>query len=122
MPQKEYVSWQDLEDFANKLIEHYKDFNLTGVYGPARGGLILAVIISNRMGIPMLAAPCKDCLIVDDICDTGESLVHYFKNSSSFDKPLYHIATMYYKENDLGVEPEYWGFSKEDKWIVFPWE
>ena len=70
----------------------------------------------------MLSAPCQNCLIVDDICDTGESLLHYMKNSSSFDKPFWYIATMYYKDNELGVKPDFYMHNKEDKWIVFPWE
>ena len=122
MPEKVYVTWDDVEQFVNELVDIYKDNNLPGVLGPARGGLILAVMLSHRLHIPMLNAPCKGCLIVDDICDTGESLIHYYKNSSALDKPLYHIVTMYYKENTLGVIPELSKFNKEDKWIVFPWE
>lgn len=122
MIRKEFVTWEMVESFIDQLIDFHKDSNLTGVFGLPRGGLIFAVMISERLNIPMLMAPCEGCLIVDDICDTGESLLHYMKNSSSLDKPLFHTATMYYKENDLGIKPEMYLYNKEDKWVVFPWE
>ena len=70
--EKEYVSWEDVEEFIQFLANNsnnFKEFN--GVYGPARGGLIYAVIISNRYDIPFLGAPQKGCLCIDDICDSG---------------------------------------------------
>ena len=116
---KEYVSWNRVEEYVEYVCENYKNTGLTGVYGLPRGGLVFAVMISHKLNIPLLMAPIKDCLIVDDICDSGESLLHYQQNSSAFNKPLYHITTMYYKEI---VTPElYWG-KKDSKWIVFPWE
>jgi hypoxanthine phosphoribosyltransferase len=122
MIKKELVSWKMVEEFIDYIVENYNNANLTGVYGLPRGGLIFAVMLSHRLNIPMLVAPIKGCLIVDDICDTGESLLHYVKNSSAKDKPEYHIVTMYYKENNLGIVPEMYSFNKENKWIVFPWE
>lgn len=118
---KEIVNWKDIEDYIEKVVEYYQDKELTGVYGLARGGLIFAVILSHKLHIPMLMAPIKNCLIVDDICDSGESLVHYQNNTSGNEENNYHITTMYYKENNL-VKPELWYKGKEDKWIVYPWE
>lgn len=118
---KRYVSWKDMEDFLSTVVEKYKDKKLTGVCGLPRGGLIFAVVLSNRLNIPMLYAPVKGCLIVDDICDSGESLLHYYKNTSG-KKLDYEIVTMFYKENKLGVKPDYWFMEKGDDWIVFPWE
>jgi len=122
MIKKEYVTWKAVDQFIDKLVEKYEGVILRGVYGLPRGGLIFAVMISHRLHIPMLSAPCPDCLIVDDICDTGESLLHYIKDSSALDKPRWNIATMYYKENALGIKPDFYMFDKEDKWVVFPWE
>lgn len=118
---KQYISWNKVENYIDEIQDFYKDIELTGVYGLPRGGLVLAVMISHRLNIPMLLSPIQGCLIVDDICDSGESLLHYAQNSSAFDKPLYHITTMMYKENNL-VKPEFYFMKKKDKWIVFPWE
>lgn len=120
--EKEYVTWEDVERFVDHV-----DFNLrtkhqiSGVYGLPRGGLVLAVMISHYMNIPLLMSPADNCIIVDDICDSGESLIHYTKNSSGDNPHDYYIATMYYKPNSL-VRPDTWYSKKSDKWIVFPWE
>ena len=119
---KEYVSWEDVTTFVQKVWELCTTINVSGVYGVPRGGLVLAVLISHALNIPLLAAPCENCIIVDDICDSGETLLHYYKNSSGDGKKNYYLVTMYYKENDLGVKPDFYIKNKEEKWIVFPWE
>lgn len=117
---KKYVTWQEVESFIDYLCENLPE-NISGVYGLPRGGLVFAVMLSNRLHIPMLGAPVKGCLVVDDICDTGESLIHY-QNNSSGDGKGYLIATMYYKDNRLAVKPDYYMRIKQNDWIVFPWE
>lgn len=111
---KEFVSWKQVEDYVEQVCHNFKEKNLSGVFGLPRGGLVFAVMISHKLDIPLLIAPGKNCLIVDDISDTGESLIHY-KNCG------YLISTMFYKKDSL-VKPDYWMFEKDDKWIVYPWE
>lgn len=119
---KKYITWNDVDKFVETISTKYKN-KINGVYGLPRGGLTLAVMISYVMGIPMLASPCKGCLIVDDICDSGESLLHYVNNSSNPDEAhQYEIVTMVYKKNKLNVVPDYYEIEKLDDWIVFPWE
>ena len=130
MPEKEFVTWEEVESFVNLVADYvknsssYKKYPVTGVYGLPRGGLVLAVMLSHKLNIPILTAPACGCVIVDDICDSGESLLHYVKDTSGIDPKdkAYTIATMYYKENDLGIEPDIWASWKGNKWIVFPWE
>ena len=117
---KVYVTWEQVEEFVKDIEATGGKF--TGVYGLPRGGLVLAVMISNRLGIPMLMSPTAGCLIVDDICDTGESLLHYVKNSSGDKVQDYTIATLFYKENKLGIVPNIYKHFKGEDWIVFPWE
>lgn len=116
---KRILTWNDVEKYVGQVSERYK--GVTGVYGVPRGGLVLAVMLSHRMNIPLLYAPVRGCLIVDDICDSGETMLHYDRNSSAFNKPLYHITTMMFKQGSL-VTPEYYWGEKGDDWIVFPWE
>ena len=115
------VSWKDIEEYIEEVKIYYYNKNISGVYGIPRGGLIFAVLISHKLNIPLLLAPVENCIIVDDICDSGESLLHYQNNSSGEKKNNYHITTMFYKKNNL-VEPELWYIKKDDKWIVYPWE
>lgn len=119
---KEYVTWKQVENFICAAVDLYEEENISGVYGLPRGGLIFAVMLSHRLNVPMLAAPVDGCLIVDDICDSGESLLHYVENSSGIVKNKYRIATMYYKKNDFGIVPDFYQFKKDNKWVVFPWE
>ena len=118
---KEYVNWENIKEYISNVAKFYENKNITGVYGLPRGGLIFAVMLSHKMDIPLLMAPIKNCIIIDDICDSGESLLHYYKNSSGNKKNMYHITTMYYKENEL-VQPELWFKEKTNDWIVYPWE
>lgn len=118
---KNNVSWKDIEEYVDYVYNYYQNKNITGVYGIPRGGLILAVLISHKLNVPMLMAPVEGCIIVDDICDSGESLVHYQKNTSGDKKCKYHITTMFYKKNKL-VEPELWLKEKKESWIIYPWE
>ena len=121
---KEYVTWEQVETFVEFVASYIEknEIEISGVYGIPRGGLVFAVMLSHRLQIPMLASATDDCLVVDDICDSGESLVHFVKNTSNPDKPKPLTATMYYKENKLGIEPDIYKYVKTDQWIVFPFE
>ena len=120
-PEKIYVSWNDMEEFVDSLIEEMnkQNFKPTGVYGIPRGGLIPATLISYKLDIPLLLNASKGCLIVDDIADSGRTLLHFTENDTQFNK--YFIATMFYHKRSV-VKPNYYKFDKTDKWIVFPWE
>lgn len=106
------VTWDDIESY----IDDFKDYSkkeYTGVYGIPRGGLVLAVMLSYRLGIPLLAAPCEGCLVADDISDSGDTLLHYRQKG-------YDIITVCCKSNSK-VEPNIYRMFT-DKWVVFPWE
>lgn len=119
--EKFYVTWQDMEDYVDELVKELKKKKIkpTGVYGVPRGGLILATLLSYKMDIPMLLNASKGCIIVDDIADSGRTLLHYTENDTQFNK--YFISTMFYHERSL-VKPDFYKFKKDDKWVVFPWE
>ena len=105
------ATWDQVEEFVTQLSEKAQGFN--GVYGVPRGGLVLAVMLSHRCGLPLLAAPCDGCIIVDDIADTGETLQRY--------SGKHFIATMFYHRQSSFV-PDFWLYEKGDRWIVYPWE
>ena len=107
-------TWSDVEEFVDAGAEWCGD--PVGVYGPPRGGLVFGAMLSHKLHVPMLLAPCDGCLIVDDICDTGETMQHY-RNSLDC-----KIATMYFVEG-ASVTPDMWLMEKErGQWVVFPWE
>lgn len=107
------VTWEEVYKYISALEEHLPS-TVSGVYGIPRGGNVLATMISYYYGFPLLQAPCKDCIVVDDISDTGETLLHYKAKG-------YFITTMFYHKQSK-VVPDFWLFEKTDEWIVYPWE
>ena len=108
------VTWDMVDRFVDAVFNICGQRDFSGVYGFPRGGLPLAVWISHRAGLPLLLAPAKDALLVDDIADTGATLFKY--------KDSHFIATMFYHRQS-SVVPDFWMFEKKnDEWVVFPWE
>ena len=115
-PEVYHVTWDQVNEFIYCLtsVIQTQGKSFTGVYGPARGGLVFAVILSHKLNLPFLGAPQPGCLIVDDICDTGNTALAWKDKG-------YYIATMFYKKG-AKVTPDYWNMEKGDLWIKFPWE
>lgn len=91
----------------------------TGVYGIPRGGMVYATMLSYKLDVPLLLNAAKGCIIVDDIADSGRTLLHFTENDTQFNK--YYITTMFYHERSL-VKPDFYVHEKRDNWIVFPYE
>jgi len=121
--EKHYLSWTDIENFVDSLAMHLnkQNFKPNGVYGIPRGGLIPAVMVSHRLAVPMLLAPIKGCIVVDDIVDTGQTILGY--KSSASQTGDYFIATIIQRTNKTTTPADF--THKEitgDQWVVFPWE
>ena len=112
------VTWTQVKNYVEKIKQKYYG-KITGVYGIPRGGLVLATIVSYMLDVPLLLAPCKDCLIIDDIADSGRTLLHYTENDTQSNK--YYISTMFYCKRSV-VVPDYYFMIKNDEWIEYPWE
>jgi hypoxanthine phosphoribosyltransferase len=72
-----YVDWDEIEALVFRLSHKIltNDLKFKNIYGLQRGGLIPAVMLSHQLGIPMAKGDIgPDTLIVDDICDSGETL------------------------------------------------
>ena len=110
-----FVDWYSVMAAASDAASYYKSFAFSGVYGVPRGGMVLAVLISHKMGIPVLKEPDDECLIVDDCYETGQTLDAFYEENPgaafyvlAAKKPFaYGVA---YREVD------------NEQWIVFPWE
>ena len=120
--EKLYLSWKDIEDAIENLAYQIKnsDESIEAVTGLPRGGLIPAVLLSHKLGVPYISMSDDDSeqydsiLIVDDICDTGETLKEYHQ--------FFTTATIHHKQSAM-VKPDfYYSLASQDKWIVYPWE
>lgn len=133
MPQAQVTkikySWQefgnDLNRIAGMLMEyktHLKAINgieLKKIYGIPRGGLPLAVCLSYRLGLELITDKDKidsATLVVDDICDTGETFRKLMTGRKGITFSIFtnqnskYFVTLVYKLTD------------GSSWIVFPWE
>ena len=94
--EKVYVTYEQINEYIDNVVQDLKQRGIkpTGVYGPPRGGLIFATLLSYKMDIPLLLNASKGCVIIDDIADSGRTLLHFTENDTQFNK--YYITTMYY--------------------------
>ena len=118
---KKFVTWDEMENLVDELCDKIPDGVYEGIYAIPRGGLIIGVMMSHKLGLPMVdrlqSWYGKKFLIVDDIADTGKTLE---KMRAEVYKEA-HTATIHYHKQS-SVEPSYWVEEKGDDWIVYPWE
>ncbi len=143
-----YLTWEDVQRLAEKTSDMiWKDgFKPDIMIAVSRGGFDPARIISDQLGIRKLASlqiiyysglnekhkkpevlfPLNaqieglKVLVVDDVSDSGHSLMavkeYVEKNGASEVK----IATLHYKPWSK-YRPDYYA-EEVDKWILYPWE
>ena len=110
----EIVSYEDFVITKKEIAAKLKELNLPikNIYGIPNGGSVPAVYLHHLTGLPIIAKPGKNTLIVDDIADTGQTLLPFMPRES---------ATIYYHKQSV-VEPTIWIYEKKDAWVHFPWE
>jgi hypoxanthine phosphoribosyltransferase len=109
---KEYFSWKDFDLAVIDLAKRLEGKNFKNVYGIPRGGLILAVALSHRLSLPLTDSVSDATLVVDDISDSGKTLLPYRTNG---------IATIH-RVIGTQVEPDYCYRVRKADWVVYPWE
>ena len=110
------LNWENVGSLVHKICATIlKDYpNIDSIHGIKRGGLIPSVMISHQLGLPWTYEILPNTLVVDDICDSGETLANYAG---------VYTATLYYKPHTSCFTPTI--FAKEykgDAWLYFPWE
>jgi len=124
---KAFLTWDDIEKLVDKLAEQVNkmDKKPLYIYGVPRGGAIPAVWLSHKTGIDYYqlnsaqiskTADLSHILIVDDICDSGETIKKLKENF-----PKCQTATLYHKETAID-KPDIYGKISTYDWIYFPWE
>jgi len=141
-------SWQRIYDLSVELAEKIRAsgarFDL--VLSPARGGLVLGRIFSDLLDIEDILvvdvkyytgvekrekAPRvgeilgrdvegKSILIVDDVVDTGGSLLALVEKLKKLNPMDIKVAAIYVKP--WKVAPIDFYMEETDAWIIFPWE
>jgi hypoxanthine phosphoribosyltransferase len=113
---KIYLSWDDVNNLVDKLCEKIITElpNIDSIYGIKRGGMIPAVMISHKLGLPWSDVMLPNTLVIDDIADTGTTL----KKTVGC-----YTAVLHYKPHTSCYIPNLWAYVHEgDEWILYPWE
>ena len=127
---------------CNRIKQHG---GFTHIAGIARGGLVPATIISYELELPLvtirassyegkerkgISGNCKSLfdlpknsklLIVDDICDSGQT-IDWIKQKLILGDIKHEVACIFTKKQHTGKIRFYGSVVSNDKWIVFPWE
>ena len=118
---KTYLTWSDIEMLVHDLCAQIvmPGIQIEHIYGLPRGGLIPAVMVSHKLGIPMVKTiKSSNTLIVDDICDSGKTFVKWSKKH-----PTAEYACLHYKPHTSNFIPTFSSNRlQSDNWIVYPWE
>jgi hypoxanthine phosphoribosyltransferase len=139
------ISWDAAVEYCEQLAGKI-DFKPDVIVGISRGGLVPARILSDIMDNKNLAVlgiifykgvgkrtespeitqdltkdlKGKKVLVVDDVSDTGKSLIvakDYIANKGASE---IKVATLHYKPHSK-FKPDYY-IATTDAWIVYPWE
>jgi uncharacterized protein len=141
-----YISWPEYGNLAEALAEKVRSrgerFDL--VIGIARGGLPVAMVVSDHLGVridfinvksyggiaqrstPRILSTLtegingKNILVVDDLVDQGDTMEMVKKHLSGQNPRLLQAAVLF-KKPWSKIEPDYY-LEVVDKWVVFPFE
>lgn len=145
---KTYVTWNEIHDQVQSIaqqlaVDNWKPEVIVGI---ARGGLHPALLLSNYFNVPMETIRCqlrdgdgtltatgiipadKKILIVDDINDTGATLLKITQELDSImgSQVEVKVAVLYDNESSDFNAVDYSAITinkaNEDQWFVYPWE
>lgn len=112
------ITWEQYEKDIRELVANIEKNGeqFACIYAIPRGGLVIGVHLSHILKLPLTQDPYGNVLVVDDISDTGETLLQWSSKSHA------SIATLYWKSGTKTL-PDYTVRSYyPNEWIVFPWE
>lgn len=106
-----HVSWASVEREAKHLADRWRGTKIRSVYGIPRGGIPVAIMVAQHLGVPLTHEPGLDTLVVDDLVDSGVTLQRY---------PGQRRDALYRKALSPPDLAPY--ATLMDGWVVFPWE
>jgi hypoxanthine phosphoribosyltransferase len=113
---KIFLEWVDINGLVDRICHSIlKDYpNIDSIHGIKRGGLIPSVLISHKLNLPWTYEIFPNTLVVDDICDSGETLNNYAG---------VYTAVLHYKPHTSIFTPNiYAKVYNGDEWVIYPWE
>lgn len=142
------MTWENVYSATLELSKRIEESSFVpdSIVGVARGGWVVARILSDLLGVeelvslkisfyrginqrdskPRIVQPIvnsmegKRVLIVDDVADTGESLSLAIRHCSELGAAEVRVATLHVKPWSK-VNPDYY-VCVTSSWILYPWE
>ena len=145
------LSWQKMIDWIGQLSDQIKEdgFEPDSILAIARGGLIPGRLIADHLRLkslyvmkvefytneekgavlkePKTTQECpkfakgEKVLVVDDISDSGESLIHAINALKEKNEELEVKVAVLYRREETGYIPDYC-IETEERWVIFPFE
>ena len=107
-----YYTWEDFDDAVRRTPKPIAD----ALCPIPRGGLVYAVALSHKFGIPIVERPTKKSVLVDDIADSGRT---YLNARIKWGNTPIHVLLRRETLNPVGINAV---DTFNEDWIVFPWE
>lgn len=116
--QKRYVSWEEIISCVRELAQMLPLARF--IWGPPRNGIIIAGLIAHqRDDLEIADVPSvsdKDYIIVDDIHDSGDTLMVYKKAG-------FFTASLFWRKKEEDNKPDFFAETVDNNdYLVFPWE
>jgi len=142
MMQETYYTWKEFDQDILLLVSQMQGWMPDYVVGIKRGGLIPAIKLSHILDKPLLILSCqlrdgkdncikfleeipkdKKLLIVDDICDSGETFERINQELKDY-KEIKFCALFNNIRQKFLTDYKAKKIDREEnkKWIIFPWE
>lgn len=132
---KSFVDYNQINNILQILIKNINE-PPDEIWAIERGGLVPGVHLSHHFNIPLKVVSKdqiffdyeinskKKILLVDDINDTGTTIVNLLRNMLSAAIDLNYVKTCtLYQKDDSEIKVDYYGTEVSgNTWIVFPWE
>lgn len=142
------ISWDEMAEMCERLSSKITSsgFAPDVIVGVSRGGLVPARLLSDVLGVrelfvarisfytgvgkaaaaPKVVQPLterldgKRVLLVDDVSDTGRSLVVAKGHLSQMGAKEVRVATLHFKPHSR-LRPDFF-VDETEAWLVYPWE
>lgn len=128
---KRTVTYEEFGELMCKLVSELKYFNFHNdrkfevVFGEPRGAWPLVTHLSHYLDLKVCDSIADfyglNCLVVDDICDTGKTFERIKKMNDMDKHPCkLYFASLFYKPTS-NFKPDLY-IEETTQWVVFPWE
>ncbi len=141
-----HPSFENVKQAARHIVNKMDEegFRPNRIVALARGGAIIGVVLSHMIGVPVTIVSYsskkgkgddrnhendlpdlddENLLIVDDLTDSGHSMLEVTAAYTREGQRTLRTATMYAKEGAVILSDYYWHWlPKNSPFIHFPWE